>query len=368
MRTPLSFTSLYRTPEGFDNLWMSSDGEALTGLWFEGARGAGERVCGEEVPNLPVFRETRRWLDVYFSGRQPDFAPRHRIDGLTPFRRAVTDAMLAIPFGETTTYGGIAGVLAEKLGLAKMSAQAVGQAVGWNPLCLIVPCHRVLGAANALTGYGGGIRNKVALLRLEGHDVLRFTFPRARRGNGSDGPALADSAGLAAARRLTAEDYRRDAVTMAKALLGAVLCRRLDDGTVLRARITETEAYFGEEDTACHAHHGRTPRTDVMYAPGGRAYVYLCYGMHEMLNVVTGPADHPEAVLVRGVEGAEGPGRLTKTMQITRELNREDLVTSHRLWIETGGTVPRFRASPRIGIGYASKRDQMRKWRFVRYE
>ena len=152
---------------------------------------------------------------------------------------------------------------------------------------------------------------------------------------------------------------------MAKALLGMTLCRRLDDGSVLRARIVETEAYFGEEETACHAHKGRTPRTDVMYAPGGYAYVYLCYGMHDMLNVVTGPAGHPEAVLVRGVEGASGPGRVTKAMQVTRALNREDLVRSERLWIEADGAVPRFKASARVGIGYASKRDQARKWRFT---
>ncbi len=166
-------------------------------------------------------------------------------------------------------------------------------------------------------------------------------------------------------RRMTEQDYRRDAVSVAKALLGATLCRRLGDGTVLRARITETEAYYGEEDTACHAHKGRTPRTDVMYAPGGRAYIYLCYGMHEMLNVVTGPVDHPEAVLVRGVEGAEGPGRLTKALAITRALNREDLVASDLLWIETDGSRVAFTAAPRIGIGYASKRDQSRKWRFT---
>ena len=107
-------------------------------------------------------------------------------------------------------------------------------------------------------------------------------------------------------RRLTAEDYAVDAVTMAKALVGAWLCRRLEDGTVVRRRITETEAYCGEEDTACHAHKGRTARTDVMYSPGGCAYIYLCYGMHEMLNVVTGAEGRPEAVLIRGVEGAEG--------------------------------------------------------------
>lgn len=168
-----------------------------------------------------------------------------------------------------------------------------------------------------------------------------------------------------ALRRLSTSDYRHDAVTVAKALLGATLCRRLEDGTVRRARIVETEAYFGEDDTACHAHRGRTLRTDVMYSPGGCAYIYLCYGMHEMLNVVTGPADHPEAVLVRGVEGAEGPGRLTKALAITRELNREDLVASDRLWIETDGMRVAVAASPRIGIGYASKRDQSRKWRFT---
>ena len=166
--------------------------------------------------------------------------------------------------------------------------------------------------------------------------------------------------------RLKASDYAGNAVEMAKFLLGKIVCRRLDDGTELRARIVETEAYFGEEDTACHAHRGRTPRTDVMYSPGGSAYVYLCYGMHAMLNVVTGPAGHPEAVLVRGVEGAVGPGRVTKALQIACGLNRENLVSSERLWIESDGAPPpRFKSSPRVGIGYASKRDQARKWRFV---
>ena len=166
-------------------------------------------------------------------------------------------------------------------------------------------------------------------------------------------------------QRLTDADYRVDAETMAKTLLDAWLCRRLDDGTVMRRRITETEAYCGEEDTACHAHKWRTPRTDVMYSPGGCAYVYLCYGMHEMLNVVTGPEERPEAVLIRGVECAEGPGRLTKLLKIDRSLNREDLVRSNRLWLESDGARVKFTAAPRIGIAYASKRDQKRKWRFT---
>ena len=166
-------------------------------------------------------------------------------------------------------------------------------------------------------------------------------------------------------RRLTTKDYAVDAVTAAKALVGAWLCRRLENGTVMRRRITETEAYCGEEDTACHAHKGRTARTDVMYSAGGCAYVYLCYGMHEMLNVVTGSEGRPEAVLIRGVEGAEGPGRLTKLLRVDRSLNRENLVASNRLWLESDGAPVKLTAAPRIGIGYASKRDQKRKWRFT---
>lgn len=165
--------------------------------------------------------------------------------------------------------------------------------------------------------------------------------------------------------RLPKSFYIRDAVTVAKALLGKWLCRRLDDGKVVRRRITETEAYFGEEDTACHAHKGRTPRTDVMYSEGGCAYVYLCYGMYDMLNVVTGPLDHAEAVLIRGIEGYNGPGKLTKALKITREHNREDFITSSRLWLEDDGVKSSFTSSPRIGISYASKRDQNRKWRFT---
>ena len=164
-------------------------------------------------------------------------------------------------------------------------------------------------------------------------------------------------------RGLVKADYAANAVTVAKALVGAWLCRRMADGTVMRRRITETEAYCGEEDTACHAHKGRTARTEVMYSPGGCAYIYLCYGMHEMLNVVTGREGRPEAVLVRGVEGAEGPGRLTKLFRIDRSLNREDLVASERLWLESDGSRVKFSSAPRIGIAYATKRDQNRKWR-----
>ena len=158
----------YKTPSGFDDLWMTSDGEVLTGLGFVRSHGQSKQRFNCAECDLPVFRETCRWLDIYFSGRQPDFTPRYRMDNLTPFRREVVDAMLAIPFGGTVTYGDIAAALAKKHGIAKMSAQAVGGAIGWNPICIIVPCHRVIGAKRRLTGYGGGIMNKVRLLSLEG--------------------------------------------------------------------------------------------------------------------------------------------------------------------------------------------------------
>lgn len=181
----MPFTCQYATPEGFDDLWMHSDGKVLTGLCFEGSRNRARHDAGTYRRDLPVFRETRRWLDAYFSGRRPDFAPPCRIDGLTPFRRDVMDALLGVPFGRTTTYGAIAAGIARRRGIPKMSAQAVGGAVGWNPLCILVPCHRVVGANGALVGYGGGLRNKTALLELEGHSPMAWnprhgTGPRPR--------------------------------------------------------------------------------------------------------------------------------------------------------------------------------------------
>lgn len=150
----------------------------------------------------------------------------------------------------------------------------------------------------------------------------------------------------------------------ARALVGKVLVRRLPDGTVLRARITETEAYFGEADTACHASHGRTKRTEVLYHPAGTIYVYLCYGIHWMLNLVTGAEDDPQAVLIRGVEGASGPGRVTRFLHIDKSLN--DTMLADALSLEDDGFVPaRIDVSPRVGIGYAAPEDQARLWRFT---
>lgn len=165
-------------------------------------------------------------------------------------------------------------------------------------------------------------------------------------------------------QRLDRAFYRQSAPDLAPQLLGKLLCRRIGR-RVVRQRITETEAYYGEDDSACHASRGRTPRTSIMYADGGHAYVYLCYGMHEMFNIVSGREGFPEAVLVRGVEGHAGPGRLTRALHITRALNRVDLVRSRQLWLEDDGCRGGHVSSPRIGIGYANPRDRARRWRFT---
>ncbi|MBR3756234.1 MAG: methylated-DNA--[Firmicutes bacterium] len=158
----------YETPKGFDDMWMSGDGEVLTGLWFDGSKDTGKHQRQGEEQLLPVFKETIRWLDTYFAGGVPDFTPVYSIGNLTDFRREVQEIMREIPYGKTATHGDIAREIAEKRGIEKMSAQAVGGAVGANPICIIVPCHRVMGAGGKITGYGGGIENKIALLKLEG--------------------------------------------------------------------------------------------------------------------------------------------------------------------------------------------------------
>jgi len=159
--------------------------------------------------------------------------------------------------------------------------------------------------------------------------------------------------------------YARDVLNVAPALLGKLLCRRLPDGAVLRRRITETEAYRGEDDTACHARAGKTRRTAVMFGPGGFSYVYLCYGMHNLINIVTGAQGQPQAALIRGVEAHPGPGRLTKAMSIDRALNGLDMRASDVLWLEDDGFAPgSVLTGPRVGIGYASAEDQAREWRF----
>ena len=166
-------------------------------------------------------------------------------------------------------------------------------------------------------------------------------------------------------KKLDAAFYRQDAVTVARLLLGKTLVRRLPDGRTARYPITETEAYMGEADKACHASRGRTARTEVMYHDGGTVYIYLIYGMHWMLNVVTSTPGDPQAVLIRGIGGHSGPGRTGRALGIDRSLNGTSLLTSPELWIEDAPEATRFATTPRIGIGYAGEPWVSKPWRFV---
>ena len=157
--------------------------------------------------------------------------------------------------------------------------------------------------------------------------------------------------------------YHRPCLEVARDLVGKWLVRHLPSGEILRLRISETEAYWGEADTACHAHKGRTKRTEVLYADAGTIYIYLCYGVHWLLNVVTGDAEDPQAVLIRACVDAPGPGRLTKALSITGELNRGS-ICGDELWIEDDGMPCEGVTDKRVGICYASQEDQDRLWRF----
>lgn len=170
------YTNYYNSPIG--RITMASEGTALIGLWFEGQRYFADSIkeeCTEK--DLDIFDDTSRWLDIYFSGKEPDFTPKILITG-TPFRKSVAEIMLTIPYGKTMTYGEIANVIAKEKGIAKMSAQAVGGAVGHNSISIIIPCHRVVGTNGSLTGYAGGLDKKIQLLKLEKTDMSGLFVPK----------------------------------------------------------------------------------------------------------------------------------------------------------------------------------------------
>ena len=166
----MTYTKRYMSPVGV--ILLAADDAGLTGLWFEGSKYfAAELPKAHIEQDAPVLLETIQWLDVYFAGKEPDFTPPLHLIG-SDFRRRVWKRLLEIPYGQTTTYGALLG--------GGMSAQAVGGAVGHNPISIIVPCHRVIGANGSLTGYAGGIDKKIGLLTLEGVDVGRLTLSKCK--------------------------------------------------------------------------------------------------------------------------------------------------------------------------------------------
>lgn len=161
----MQYICRYLSPLG--KITISGSENALTGLWFDGQKYFGDTLSGQEEESpLPVFDQAKKWLDLYFAGKIPEFTPPLAFH-TTPFRTAVWNILLQIPYGRTMTYGEIAKVIAGRMGRASMSAQAVGGAVGHNPISIIVPCHRVVGTDGSLTGYAGGIDKKMKLLDLE---------------------------------------------------------------------------------------------------------------------------------------------------------------------------------------------------------
>lgn len=172
----MTVVSHYASPLGA--ITLCSDGTAVTGLWFDGQKYFGRTLpAAYEEAAAPVLQQAEAYLTAYFAGRAPEALPPLRPAG-TPFQQAVWAELLRIPRGQTTTYGRIAQALARRQAMARPCAQAVGSAVGRNPISILIPCHRVVGAGGSLTGYAGGIGKKLALLRLEGVDTRGLTAPR----------------------------------------------------------------------------------------------------------------------------------------------------------------------------------------------
>lgn len=170
---------------------------------------------------------------------------------------------------------------------------------------------------------------------------------------------------LKAYSRLNREFYTRDVLKVAPDLLGKNLVIHPPHGSILKLEIEEVEAYRGEEDKACHACRGRTHRNRVMYGEGGKVYVYFVYGMYWMLNFVTGKENNPQAVLIRGLNGLSGPGRLTRDLGINGEFYGEDLTISDRIWVEESGEKCKYVTKPRFGIDYAGDPWRDKPWRFI---
>ena len=162
--------------------------------------------------------------------------------------------------------------------------------------------------------------------------------------------------------------FHRDALEVGPELVGKVIVRRLPDGTLLRERIAETEVYRGEEDKGCHASKGRTPRTELLYGRSGIIYVYLCYGMHWLMNVITGEPEQPQGILFRAGSVHNGPAKLTKYLQIDGSFNGQPLCGNENIWIEDDGARPAVVTAPRVGIDYAGEYWKDIEWRFIAEE
>ncbi len=170
--------------------------------------------------------------------------------------------------------------------------------------------------------------------------------------------------GLKTEDRLSVDFFQRDVLEVAPALLGKQINLVCSDNSIRKFTINEVEAYRGEEDLACHASKGCTDRTKVMYRRGGCLYIYLIYGLYRMINIVTGPEGHPQAVLIRGLEEVSGPGRVSRLLGITKDYNGEELTLSSRIWITNGPDDVNYLTATRVGVEYAGEIWKNKLWRF----
>lgn len=172
------YKTSYNSPLG--NITLASDNKNIVGLWIEGQKYFGDSLEEEMyiADNLALFQKTKKWLDRYFQGEKPTISELPLAPHGNDFRQAVWKILCEIPYGNVITYGDIAKKIAKQKGLYKMSAQAVGGAVGHNPISIIIPCHRVVGMNGSLTGYAGGLNRKIKLLELEGINTSRFFYPK----------------------------------------------------------------------------------------------------------------------------------------------------------------------------------------------
>lgn len=174
----MEFITKYHSPIGMLTLVCKDD--SLSGIWFDDkSRFVFNSEQHMRKDDLAIFEKTKKWLDIFFSGKEPNFTPKLTLDDLSPFQKIVCERMLTIPFGETITYGEIARQIEEDTHI-RVSAQAVGGAVGRNPISIIIPCHRVVGKSGNLTGYAGGLDKKIFLLECEGIDTSKFTLPKPK--------------------------------------------------------------------------------------------------------------------------------------------------------------------------------------------
>lgn len=285
------------------------------------------------------------------------------------------DVVAAIPAGSVLTYKKVA-----ELAGSPGACRAVGNIMNRNRNPK-VPCHRVIKSDGSIGGYAWGTNKKKALLKLEG------AIQPQKSGQPQRSTFEVGATSKVEGTVLTSAFFRRPVLQVAPDLLGKYLVRRIGKGRtakIIDLKITEVEAYDGPHDKACHAHKGRTARTAPMFGHGGRFYVYFCYGIHWMLNIVTGPKDYPAAILIRGAGDISGPAKLTKYLRIGKALNEKEANPDSGLWFEDrapkdsqghGKRRPgnrtlstdkkHIKKGPRIGVGYAGPVWANKPYRFT---